>query len=37
MEVTRYWAEHGHEEDLAGLVERALDVLEHGLPASGES
>ncbi|MFE5397976.1 TetR/AcrR family transcriptional regulator [Streptomyces sp. NPDC056568] len=37
MEVTRYWAEHGHEEDLAGLVERALDVLEHGLPTPGKS
>ncbi|AKZ57837.1 Transcriptional regulator, TetR family [Streptomyces ambofaciens ATCC 23877] len=36
MEVTRYWAEHGHEEDLAVLVERALDVLEHGLPAPGK-
>jgi AcrR family transcriptional regulator len=33
MEVSRYWAEHGHEDDLADLVDRALDVLEHGLPA----
>jgi AcrR family transcriptional regulator len=36
MEVSRYWAEHGHEENLADLVERALDVLEHGLPAPGK-
>jgi AcrR family transcriptional regulator len=36
MEVTRYWAEHGHEEDLAALVERALDVLEKGPPAPGK-
>ncbi|NEY32386.1 TetR family transcriptional regulator, partial [Streptomyces sp. PRKS01-65] len=33
MEVSRYWAEHEHEDDLAALVDRALDVLEHGLPA----
>ena len=36
MEVSRYWAEHGHEENLADLAERALDVLEHGLPAPGK-
>ncbi|MER7717763.1 TetR family transcriptional regulator [Streptomyces flaveolus] len=36
MEVSRYWAEHGHEENLADLAERALDVLEHGLPAAGK-
>ncbi|CAL9439558.1 hypothetical protein SUDANB6_02211 [Streptomyces sp. enrichment culture] len=36
LEVSRYWAEHGHEDDLADLVDRALDVLdvlEHALPA----
>ncbi|AJP03552.1 TetR family transcriptional regulator [Streptomyces cyaneogriseus subsp. noncyanogenus] len=33
MEVSRYWAEHEHEGDLADLVDRALDVLENGLPA----
>ncbi|CAL9513309.1 hypothetical protein SUDANB58_03697 [Streptomyces sp. enrichment culture] len=33
LEASRYWAEHGHEGDLADLVDRALDVLEHGLPA----
>ncbi|MFJ8545488.1 TetR/AcrR family transcriptional regulator [Streptomyces sp. NPDC093586] len=37
VEVSRYWAEHGHEENLADLAERALDVLEHGLPASGKA
>ncbi|MFI8190920.1 hypothetical protein ACIF8T_19255 [Streptomyces sp. NPDC085946] len=35
MEVSRYWAEHGHRDDLADLVDRALDVFEHGLPAAG--
>ncbi|WP_367321100.1 TetR/AcrR family transcriptional regulator [Streptomyces sp. HUAS ZL42] len=30
-EVYLYWAEHDHPEDLAGLVDRALDVIEHGL------
>ncbi|MGI5393046.1 TetR/AcrR family transcriptional regulator [Streptomyces sp. CA-251251] len=32
VEVTRYWAEHGHEEDLATAVERALDVLSTACP-----
>ncbi|WP_077796918.1 TetR/AcrR family transcriptional regulator [Streptomyces sp. JHA26] len=36
-EVSRYWAEHGHEEDLADLVDRALDVLEHGPPPRAEA
>jgi AcrR family transcriptional regulator len=36
MEVSRYWAEHGHEENLPELVDRALDALEHGLPALGK-
>ncbi|MFE1029083.1 TetR/AcrR family transcriptional regulator [Streptomyces sp. NPDC058818] len=36
LEVSRYWAEHDHEENLADLVERALDVLEHGLPTPGK-
>ncbi len=31
MEVSLYWAEHRHEDDLAVLVDRALDVLGHGL------
>jgi AcrR family transcriptional regulator len=35
MEVTQYWAEHGHEGELADLVDRALDVVEHGLTAAG--
>ncbi|GGZ94141.1 TetR/AcrR family transcriptional regulator [Streptomyces echinoruber] len=33
MEVYLYWAEHGYEEDLQELIDRALDVIEHGLPA----
>lgn len=36
MEVSRYWAEHDHEESLAKLVDRALDALENGLPALRE-
>ncbi|MFG3330948.1 TetR/AcrR family transcriptional regulator [Streptomyces tendae] len=36
MEVSRYWAEHDHEENLAELVDRALDALENGLPALRE-
>ncbi|MEU1848157.1 TetR family transcriptional regulator [Streptomyces sp. NPDC019990] len=35
MEVFPYWAETGHRDDLRDLVDRALDVMEHGLP-SGE-
>ena len=31
MEVSLYWAQHDHKDDFAGLVDRALDVLEHGL------
>ncbi|MFH8464466.1 TetR/AcrR family transcriptional regulator [Streptomyces sp. NPDC017991] len=30
-EAALYWAEHGHEDDLGALVDRALDVLEQGL------
>ncbi|MGW0864012.1 TetR/AcrR family transcriptional regulator [Streptomyces sp. NPDC002611] len=33
MEVSHYWAETGHRDDIRDLVDRALDVLEHGLPA----
>ncbi|MGC0205910.1 TetR/AcrR family transcriptional regulator [Streptomyces levis] len=33
MEASRYWAETGHRDDIRVLVDRALDVLEHGLPA----
>ncbi|MFG2354058.1 TetR/AcrR family transcriptional regulator [Streptomyces sp. NPDC048521] len=32
MEVSMYWAENGFEGDLRDLMDRALDVLEHGLP-----
>ncbi|WP_329256441.1 TetR family transcriptional regulator [Streptomyces sp. NBC_01478] len=31
METSLYWAEHGHRDDFAGLVDRTMDVLEHGL------
>ncbi|MGX1367778.1 AcrR family transcriptional regulator [Streptomyces canus] len=31
-EVYQYWAEHGMQDDLLGLTDRALKVLEHGLP-----
>ncbi|MFF7334658.1 TetR family transcriptional regulator [Streptomyces sp. NPDC008150] len=34
METTLYWADHDHEDDLKELAERALDVLERGLPAA---
>lgn len=34
METTMYWAEHGHQEDLRDLIDRTLDVLEHGLPGA---
>ncbi|MFF8980999.1 TetR/AcrR family transcriptional regulator [Streptomyces cellulosae] len=32
LEATMYWAEHGHREDYADLADRAIDVIEHGLP-----
>ncbi|WP_161229304.1 TetR family transcriptional regulator [Streptomyces sp. SID8352] len=35
LEVSQYWAEHGHEDDLGGLVDRALTVLEEGLATPG--
>ncbi|MFH9861663.1 TetR/AcrR family transcriptional regulator [Streptomyces sp. NPDC017202] len=31
MEASLYWAENGHQGDFAALVDRALNVLEHGL------
>ncbi|GGW31993.1 TetR family transcriptional regulator [Streptomyces galilaeus] len=31
MEASLYWAENGHQGDFTDLVDRALDVLEHGL------
>ncbi|MGW7264116.1 TetR/AcrR family transcriptional regulator [Streptomyces sp. NPDC054842] len=30
LETALYWAEGGHREDLAALVDRTLDALEHG-------
>lgn len=35
MEVSLYWAENNHEGDLADLMDRALDVIEKGLPVPG--
>ncbi|KOV94590.1 MULTISPECIES: TetR/AcrR family transcriptional regulator [unclassified Streptomyces] len=32
MEANLTWAENGCEDDLGAMVDRALDVLEHGLP-----
>jgi AcrR family transcriptional regulator len=32
MEVNMYWAENDFKDDLGGLMNRALDVLDHGLP-----
>jgi AcrR family transcriptional regulator len=32
LEVSMYWAENDHQDDIRDLVDRALDVLEHGLP-----
>ncbi|MFE9772656.1 TetR/AcrR family transcriptional regulator [Streptomyces sp. NPDC005931] len=37
LEVSNYWAEHGHEDDVADLIDRALDVFEHGLPGTKPS
>jgi AcrR family transcriptional regulator len=33
MEVSQYWAETGHRDDIRDLVDRALEVMEHGLPS----
>ncbi|MBT3164291.1 TetR family transcriptional regulator [Streptomyces sp. Vc74B-19] len=35
LEVTTYWAEHGHRDDYADLADRAVEVITHGLPAGG--
>ncbi|WP_452746328.1 TetR/AcrR family transcriptional regulator [Streptomyces filipinensis] len=32
METSMYWAENDHRDDFAALVDRTLDVMEHGLP-----
>ncbi|MEU5596252.1 TetR family transcriptional regulator [Streptomyces sp. NPDC020298] len=32
MEVSMYWAENGYQDELRDLMDRALDVMEHGLP-----
>ncbi|MET9124954.1 TetR family transcriptional regulator [Streptomyces sp. NPDC004528] len=37
LETSLYWAEGGHQEDFAEVVERAVDVLEHGLPVAKRS
>ncbi|MFF1542953.1 TetR/AcrR family transcriptional regulator [Streptomyces sp. NPDC058291] len=31
METSLYWAENGHQGDFTALLDRALDVVEHGL------
>ncbi len=31
-EISQYWAENGFRDELPDLVDRALDVIEHGLP-----
>ncbi len=31
METALYWGEHDHEDDFAALLDRTLEVLEHGL------
>lgn len=33
METSLYWAENDHRDDFTDLVDRTLDVLEHGLPS----
>ncbi|MEU7337694.1 TetR family transcriptional regulator [Streptomyces sp. NPDC007074] len=37
LETSLYWAEGGHQEDFAEVVERAVNVLEHGLPVAKRS
>ncbi|MCC5476557.1 TetR family transcriptional regulator [Streptomyces sp. JA03] len=32
METSMYWAENDHRDDFTALIDRALDVMEHGLP-----
>ncbi|KUO11862.1 TetR/AcrR family transcriptional regulator [Streptomyces sp. DSM 15324] len=32
METSMYWAEQGHQGDLAALLDRTLDILQNGLP-----
>lgn len=34
-EITLYWAQSGFKENLSDLTDRALNVLEHGLPLQG--
>lgn len=36
-EITLYWAENGFQESLEDLVDRTVDVFEHGLPVRGSS
>jgi AcrR family transcriptional regulator len=33
MQTSLYWAENGHQGDFEDLLDRALNVLQHGLPA----
>ncbi|MFF4538268.1 TetR/AcrR family transcriptional regulator [Streptomyces aureus] len=32
METSMFWAEHGHRGDFPDLLDRALDILQNGLP-----
>ncbi|WP_425347897.1 TetR/AcrR family transcriptional regulator [Streptomyces roseochromogenus] len=32
METSMYWAENDHRDDFGALIDRALDVMRHGLP-----
>ncbi|WP_262505544.1 TetR/AcrR family transcriptional regulator [Streptomyces sp. TRM68367] len=34
LEASHYWAENDHRDDVRDLVDRALEVLEHGLPTA---
>lgn len=36
METSLYWAANGHRDDFPTLVDRTLDVLQHGLPREND-
>jgi AcrR family transcriptional regulator len=36
MEVNMCWAENGFQDDLRDMMDRALDVMEHGLPTGNQ-
>jgi AcrR family transcriptional regulator len=37
MEASLYWAENDHRDDFASLVDRTLEVLQHGLPTESHT